>query len=128
MDRDEREIQLIYEVMAEAGITSNYRGYRYVAEALKLYLENREDRVKITKDIYPVLARRYEVPSGRVEQNIRFMVELLWEKNRGRLEQIAGIPLSCRPSNQMFLMMLTCYLRKQNETDRLRQSPTRVRA
>ena len=50
----------VYGLIRKLGATSKYKGYYYVAEAVNMAKELQERPMKITKDIYPILARKYK--------------------------------------------------------------------
>ena len=63
----------VYGLIRKLGATSKYKGYYYVAEAVRMAQKIQERPVKITKDIYPIVARKYKsTPSncGTQHKNI----------------------------------------------------------
>ena len=52
--------------------------------------ELQERPMKITKDIYPILARKYKSTPSNVEHNIRTLVNICWINHKEDLELIAG--------------------------------------
>ncbi len=107
-------MQRIERLMSDIGITTNYKGYKYLADALRMCLMKTE-KIRITKDIYPQIATRYGVTSYRVEQNIRFAKEHSFINRKRKLEEIAGFSMEKIPSNTEFLAMLTEHLKKTVE-------------
>ena len=47
----------VYRLIRQLGMTSKYKGYYYVAEAVMMSMELQDYPIKITKDIYPHLAK-----------------------------------------------------------------------
>ena len=43
----------VYGTIRKLGATSKYKGYYFVAEAIRMTMEFQERPMKITKDIYP---------------------------------------------------------------------------
>lgn len=76
----------VYGVIRRLGATSKYKGYYYVADAVKMAQGIQERPVKVTKDIYPVLARKYKSTPSNVEHNIRTLINLCWTSHRDVLE------------------------------------------
>ena len=101
----------VYRLIRSLGATSKYKGYHYLAEAVTLSLEIQDGPVLVTKDIYPVLARRFHDKVSNVEQDIRTIVNVTWKSNREKLEEIAGYHLFYRPSNSEYIDILAFYLR-----------------
>ena len=71
--------------------------------------------LRITKDIYPYLARKYRSTPTNIEHDIRTMVNVCWEGNKKLLDEIAGYPLEYKPTNSEFIDMLAYYLREIEE-------------
>ena len=46
------------DLIRKLGATSKYKGYYYVAEAVKMAKELQERPMKITKDIYPMSGKK----------------------------------------------------------------------
>ena len=66
----------VYGLIRKLGATSKYKGYYYVAEAVNMAKELQERPMKITKDIYHILARKYKSTPSNVEHNIRTLVNI----------------------------------------------------
>ena len=80
-----------------------------MAEALQ------ERPMKITKDIYPILARKYKSTPSNVEHNIRTLINLCWMSHRETLEEIAGCTMEDKPTNSEFIDILAYYLYSSHE-------------
>ena len=50
----------VYRLIRQLGVTSKYKGYYYVAEAVRMFMEIQDHPIKITKDIYPSLAKQFK--------------------------------------------------------------------
>lgn len=93
------EIQRIF---FRCGSGKDFHGYQYKP-------------LRITKDIYPCLARKYRSTPTNIEHDIRTMVNVCWEGNKKLLDEIAGYPLEYKPTNSEFIDMLAYYLREIEE-------------
>lgn len=100
----------VYSLIRRLGVTSKYKGYYYVAEAVRLSMEAPEMPMKITKDIYPKLAKKYKSTSVNVEHDIRTIINVCWVTNKDEMDLIAGYPLNYKPTNSEFIDMLAFYL------------------
>ena len=100
----------IYGVIRKLGGTSNYKGYFYISDAIQLAMISQERPIKITKDIYPYLASKYKTTTLNIEHNIRTVINVCWQTNRTGMMEIAGYPLSCKPTNSDFIDMIAYYL------------------
>ena len=105
----------IYGTIRKLGVTSNYKGYFYLADAIRLVMNAQDKPVKITKDIYPYLAGKYQTTTMNVEHNIRTAVNICWQTNWEGVAEIAGYPLVYKPTNSEFIDMVAYYLLTQCE-------------
>ena len=106
----------VYRLIRQLGMTSKYKGYYYVAEAVMMSMELQDYPIKITKDIYPHLAKKFKSTPVNIEHDIRTLVNVCWEGNRRLLDEIAGYQLEDKPTNSEFIDMLAYYLREMEET------------
>ena len=63
----------VYELIRRLGANSKYKGYFFVAEAVKISMGDQYKPLRITKDIYPCLARKYRSTPTNIEYDIRTM-------------------------------------------------------
>ena len=67
--------------------------------------------LRITKEIYPEVARRCGTKSSRVERCMRKAINHFWEDgNREALDQMAGYHLDKRPTNTEFIDLVSIYI------------------
>lgn len=99
------------------GVTTKYKGLRYLCDAVAMTIdaERSGDRVMVTKDIYPVVAKKYHTTIFAVEQNIRTVSRVIWERNPKRLVRMAGYSLFDRPTNSELIDILAFYLMEREE-------------
>ena len=102
----------VYGLIRKLGATSKYKGYYFTAEAVKLSMEIQERPMKITKDIYPILAKKFKSTPSNIEHDIRTLVNVCWITHRDVMEEIAGYTLDYRPTNSEFVDILAYYLCK----------------
>ena len=91
----------VYGLIRRLGANSKYKGYFFVAEAVKISMGYQYKPLRITKDIYPCLARKYRSTPTNIEHDIRTMVNVCWEGNKKLLDEIAGYPLEYKPTNSL---------------------------
>ena len=96
----------VYGLIRRLGANSKYKGYFFVAEAVKISMGYQYKPLRITKDIYPCLARKYRSTPTNIEHDIRTMVNVCWEGNKKLLDEIAGYPLEYKPTNSEFIAMI----------------------
>lgn len=68
------------------GIPAHIKGYQYLREAVKMVLEDHDVINRITKELYPGIARKFDTTSSKVERAMRHAIEVAW--NRGRLDVV----------------------------------------
>ena len=105
----------IYGLIRKLG--AKYKGYFFTADAIRMTMTYQEKPLRITKDIYPNLAKKYKSTPTNVEHDIRTLVNVCWEGNRKFLEEIAGYSLNYKPTNSEFIDMLAYYLLEMEESE-----------
>ena len=68
------------------GIPAHIKGYQYLREAVRLVTEDHEIINRITKELYPSIARRFDTSASKVERAMRHAIEVAW--SRGRLDAV----------------------------------------
>ena len=108
-------MQKIYGTIRKLGAISTYRGFQFLADAIKFAITHQHKRIMITKDIYPYVARKYETTNMNVEHSIRIVINACWTKNKDGFEEIAGYPLNHKPTNSEFIDMVVYYLSESDD-------------
>lgn len=96
-------------LLHELGIPTHIRGYQYIREGvLILYAE--DITCSVTKDVYPIIAEKYQTTSSRVERAIRHAIEISWTRGDiALIENLFGNSIDfdrSRPTNSEFLSTL----------------------
>ena len=92
------------------GIPAHIKGYQYLREAIHMVLDNHDVINRITKELYPGIARKFDTSASKVERAMRLAIEVAW--SRGRLEavnQMVGYRVFARedkPTNGEFIAMI----------------------
>ena len=68
------------------GIPAHIKGYQYLREGVRMVLENHEVINRITKELYPGIARKFGTSASKVERAMRHAIEVAW--TRGRLDTV----------------------------------------
>ena len=76
----------ITSVFLVIGIPAHIKGYHYLREAIRLVYFQPELINRITKELYPGIAKRFSTSASKVERAIRHSIEVAW--TRGRIENI----------------------------------------
>lgn len=104
----------VIEILRMCRINSKYRGYFYLPAAIELALQFGEEPFRITKDIYPQLAERYQVTPYAIDCGMRTVIERCWLNNKELVKHVLGYdPCKC-PTNTEFIEAMVYYLSKQS--------------
>ena len=92
------------------GIPAHIKGYQYLRYGIKMVIEQPDVINRITKELYPSIAKHFGTSASKVERAIRHAIEVAW--NRGRVETL-NKAFGCRvctpedkPTNGEFIAML----------------------
>ena len=95
--------------LLELGMVPSRTGFQYIRDAIVMLSVN--PSLRVTKDIYPVLAKRYRTGNTAVEKNIRDTIYALWRNADPQMLARYFLPASNgqipRPSNHVFLSTMS---------------------
>ena len=100
----------VTKIIHQIGVPAHIKGYQYLREAVTLAIENTEIVNKITKELYPQIARKFDTSASKVERAVRHAIDVAW--NRGRIKnmnEIFGIEIytsNDRPTNGEFIALV----------------------
>ena len=105
----------IRNLLKELGISSNLKGYKYVVDAINMYIDNEGSfDAGITKSVYPELAKKYHSTPSRIERNIRHTVEKCWScGSYDKIQEIFGYTVPSnkyKPANSCFIAEVSEYI------------------
>lgn len=108
---------LVTEFIHELGVPAHIKGYQYVRTAIMMVVENMELLNYITKQLYPVIAKKYSTTSSRVERAIRHSIEVAWSRGRPEtMNRVFGYTIDTgkgKPTNSEFIAMVADKIRLQ---------------
>ena len=108
---------VVTEFIHELGVPAHIKGYQYVRTAIMMVVQDMELLNYITKQLYPVIAKKYGTTSSRVERAIRHSIEVAWSRGRPEtMNQIFGYPIDTEkgnPTNSEFIAMVADRIRLQ---------------
>lgn len=100
----------ISSVFISIGIPAHIKGYHFLREAVKMVVENPDSINRITKELYPGIAKTFATSPSKVERAIRHAIEVAW--TRGRIEninQLFGFKVygkNDKPTNGEFIALI----------------------
>ena len=72
-----------------AGIPAHIKGYHYLREGIRLVYNDPDLINRITKELYPGIAKRFDTSPSKVERAIRHAIEVAW--TRGKIENLNAL-------------------------------------
>ncbi len=108
----------ITKIIHELGVPSNLNGYNYIRDGIMMVYYNPSLSSKITKGLYPEIAKMYDSNDSRVERSMRHAIEVSWNRgNWDMMEEIFGYSVSidkAKPTNSEFIVTIADMLRLQS--------------
>lgn len=102
-------------IIHEMGVPAHIKGYLYLREAILMVIGEVGLLGAVTKELYPMIAQKFQTTPSRVERAIRHAIELAWD--RGNVEMMAkffGYTINLergKPTNSEFIAMVADKLR-----------------
>ena len=93
------------------GVTPNNIAYSYISYAMRIAEADSLSFTRVTKEMYPKIAKYFETTSGSVESAVRHAVDMIWSRNSvERINKVLGLSVYTstydKPSNGEFLSIL----------------------
>ena len=92
------------------GMPAHIKGYQFLKQAVKMVISQPDIINRITKELYPGIAKHFGTSASKVERAIRHAIEVAW--NRGRIETL-NTAFGCKvctqqdkPTNGEFIAMI----------------------
>jgi len=104
-------------VIRKIGIPPHVKGYQYLREAITMIVGDVGILGAVTKELYPMVARKYFTTPSSVETAIRHSIGVAW--TRGNLDIINGLfgytinMVYGKPSNVQFMALIADKLRME---------------
>ena len=112
--REPRRMQTVDERLGSLfltiGIPAHIKGYQFLRQAVKMVVEDPDRINRITKELYPGIARRFSTTPSKVERAMRHAIEVAW--SRGRLDSVNRIygykvfSAEDKPTNGEFIALI----------------------
>lgn len=107
----------ITEIMHQIGVPAHIKGYLYLREAIEMVTKEVELLGAITKELYPMVAKKFNTTPSRVERAIRHAIEVSWERGNAKaINNIFGHSVtteSGKPTNSQFIAKIADKLRME---------------
>ena len=110
----------ITSILHDVGIPAHIKGYNYLRTAIEEVFYAKSMSGKITKELYPSIARKYLSTSSRVERAIRQAIEVAWGRgNIDAIDSLFGYTINAdkaKPTNSEFISMIADKLKLMYKT------------
>ena len=105
-------------IIHEIGVPPHIKGYHYLRDAILMVVEEINLLGGITKELYPMIAQKYNTTPSRVERAIRHAIELAWDRgNMDAISKFFGYTVNMakgKPTNSEFIAMIADKLRLES--------------
>lgn len=107
----------IRKILTDLGIYSKTKGFFFLIDAIEIYALSDKFGIKITEDIYPVIATRHKTTKENVERAIRYTLTELYKENpTNEYLLLFGDPRTRRkPTNTEFIATAAYELTDKSE-------------
>ncbi|GAB6156111.1 sporulation transcription factor Spo0A [Desulfosporosinus burensis] len=99
----------------QMGVPAHVKGYQYLRDAIVSVVIEVSLLGAVTKELYPMIAQKYQTTPSRVERAIRHAIELAWDRgNVDFMNRFFGYTINVdrgKPTNSEFVAMVADKLR-----------------
>ena len=105
-------------ILHQMGVPAHIKGYQYLRDAIVFVIEDINLLGAVTKELYPMIAEKYNTTASRVERAIRHGIELSWDRgNIDLMNKYFGYTIDVergKPTNSEFIAMIADKLKMAN--------------
>lgn len=105
-------------ILHQMGVPAHIKGYQYLRDAIVFVIEDINLLGAVTKELYPMIADKYNTTASRVERAIRHGIELAWDRgNIDLMNKYFGYTIDVergKPTNSEFIAMIADKLKMAN--------------
>jgi len=105
----------VTKIIHQMGVPAHIKGYQYLRDAILFVIEEVNLLGAVTKELYPMIAKKYLTTPSRVERAIRHAIELAWDRgNVDMMNKFFGYTINVergKPTNSEFIAMVADKLR-----------------
>lgn len=107
--------ETVQDVLTGLGVQGTMTGAQYLHDAVTIAMEDHETIERITKLMYPQIAKIHNTTPSRIERAIRVAIERSWpvanEEYKRKIFGDLAAPGRGRPTNTDYIEMVVNYLR-----------------
>jgi len=105
----------ITRILHQMGVPAHVKGYQYLRDGISFVTKESNLMGAVTKELYPLIAEKYDTTASRVERAIRHAIELAWDRgNVDLMNKYFGYTINIergKPTNSEFIAMIADKLR-----------------
>ena len=94
-------------IIHQIGVPAHIKGYLYLREAILMVIRDVDLLGAVTKELYPLIADKYNTTPSRVERAIRHAIEVAWSRgNVDVVNSLVGYTIDVnrgKPTNSEFI-------------------------
>jgi len=111
----------VTKIIHQMGVPAHIKGYQYLRDAIIAVIEEVSLLGAVTKELYPLIAKKYITTPSRVERAIRHAIELAWDRgNVDMMNRFFGYTINIersKPTNSEFIAIVADKLRIGTKTN-----------
>lgn len=98
-------------ILNKLGITANLKGFLYLKYSIEIVIGDWDCIYNITKELYPMIATKYNTTVNCVERSIRHSITIAFDRgNKKLIDKIFHNKLTYRPTNGEFISMVANHI------------------
>lgn len=105
----------VSEILHRLGVGANLKGYQFLRTAIVMAILDESILGRITKELYPSVAKRHSTTASRVERSMRHAIENAWDRGDiEALEHYFGYIVRSqrgKPTNSEFIAVISDRIR-----------------
>lgn len=110
-EKDDISLKLqVSQILHEIGVPAHIKGYNYLSTAIIIACKDPSILEAITKELYPLVAKKYKTSPSRVERASRHAIEVACDNgNYNYISELFGYTISSKkgkPTNKQFIAMI----------------------
>ena len=102
------------EILNNLNITSNYKGYNLITEAVDIVLEDETTLDNVVEKVYNKVAEINNISKVSVERNIRTAIAHSWNVAPHRCNKVLDYKCEKPPHASLFIKLIVEKLKKDN--------------
>jgi two-component system response regulator (stage 0 sporulation protein A) len=110
----------VTDILHQIGVPAHVKGYRYLRNSIVASIQNPDIVNAMTRQLYPMVAKKYKTTSSRVERAMRHAIEIAW--GRGDVDVLNSYfgytvhSAKGKPTNSEFIALISDRLRLQQRS------------